>query len=212
MERDDICDRQERFRRPWWLKAVFFSFGATVVLGVMLGLTDYPTEEWPFVAGVVGVVLFLSSLVVSIILLVAAKLLTAYRRAVITESGLNIEVEDAKVAAHVGLALMVSAVIMLLYVAAVWGVALLVALAVLGGLGLPSFASDIHAAALALVVVGGGGLVALTVLSFGVYFLIGRMVKGTLAATWAIRLVLNVVHGVERRAQGGALGGSSVRV
>lgn len=212
METGDPDTREKRPSKPWWVKTIVFSFSTTVILSVMLGVTGYPTTEWPFVAGIVGIVLFLSSVAVSVVLLVTAKLLTSYRRTVYEESGLEIEVEDAKVTAHVGIALTIRLVLTLLYAGAVWGMALLVALVILGGLGLPPFVSGVHVAAIALVVVGGGGLAALIGLSFVGYFLIGRMAKGAQTAPWVVRLVWNVVHVAQRGTQAGSLGGASVRV
>ncbi|MDE2788296.1 MAG: hypothetical protein OXL37_16775 [Chloroflexota bacterium] len=212
MGRDDVDIRKQRSTRPWWLKAVAFSFSATAVLGLILGLTGYPTEEWPFVAGVVGILLFLSALLVSAALLVAAKLLRTYRRAVFVDSGLDIEVEETKVTARVGIVLTVRLVITVLYASTAWGVALLVALVVLGSLGLPSFASGVHVTAVTLAGTGGGGLASVVGLSFLGYFLIGRMAKGTQTAPWVVRLVLNLVQGFERRAQVGSLDTSSMHL
>lgn len=212
MEPTDAAAGEKRSKRAWWIKAIVFSLSTTVVLSVMLGVTGYPTTDWPFVAGVVGIALFLSALAVSVLLLGVAKLLTGYRRNVYEESGLEIKVEDTNAIVHVWITLIVKLVVTLLYAGSVWGMALLVALAVLGGIGLPPFVSGIHVAAVALAVVGGGGLAALVGLSFVGYFLIGRMARGNQTAPWMVRLVWNVVHVAQRGAQAGSLGGSSVGV
>ena len=212
MEPDDAGTPKQRYRKPWWVKSVVFSVIATTVLGIVLSVTGYPTEEWPFVAGIMGIVLFMTTLAVSIVLLVTAKLLASYRRSVYEVSGLDIEVEDAKIAAHVGVVLMIKAVISLLYAGLVWGVAWIVTLAVLGGFGLPTFAPGIHVVAVALAIAGGSGLSTLVGLSFVGYFLLGRMAQGTQAAPWVVRLVWTVVRVSQRGAQAGSLDGSPLRV
>ncbi len=211
MERDDVCVRAPGSIRLWWLKAVVFAFSVTAVLSTMLGLTGYPAGEWPFVGGVVGIALFLSALAVSAILLVVAKSIDAYSRTAIKESGFKVYFEGAEVKPRKGRTLMIAVVLVTLYVAAVLGVALLVSLAIVEGLGLPPLATGIHVGAKVLALVGVGGLGILMGLSFGVYFLIRRMAKWVPAVAWAVHLVLNVGDGVEELAQVSSLGRSSMR-
>ena len=210
MAESDVVSSPKKRKTPWWVKALWFALSLTAILSIFLGSTGYPAEEWPFVAGVFGVVMFLSTLAVSVVLLLAAKGLSSYRRRTLSAIGLDVEAEDTKVAALYGLRAAVTMVIALLYVSAAWGLALNVSLAILNSLGMPAFASGAYVAAVVMASAGAGGLFMLIGLSFVGYFCMRRSGTKSVPMPWVLRLSLNVVQGVEKRATFGAGSGSSV--
>ena len=211
MEKTDVIPGPKKRQTPWWAKALQFAFSLTVISSIFLGWTGYPSQEWPFVAGVFAVVMFLCTLIVTIVLLLAVKVLSAYRRAVSADAGIDLEAEDAKVAARVGLRVGVNLVVTLLYLGAVWGLALNVSLAVFDIVGMPAFVSSVNVVAVVLTAVGFGGFAGLIGLSFAAYYLIRRLDKRSEPLPWVFRLVFNLVRGVENRAESGSIGGSSLR-
>ena len=108
--------------------------------------------------------------------------------------------EDSKVAAVSVAGVVIAVVVTLLYLSAVWGLALNVSFAILNSLGMRAFVSAAYASAVVMASVGVSGLLLLIGLPFVGYFCLRRSGTPPVTMPWALRLSFKVVQGVERRA------------
>ena len=212
MAENEHTSPRTRRRARWWLKAVVFAISLTVILSVYLGLTGYPPEEWPFVAGVFGPMLLLSNLAVAVALLLAAKGLNQYRKVALNSGGVDVEALDAKVASGKAVKALVKVVIVLMYVGLVWGMALNVSMWLLGFWGLPEFNPKLHFAAVVMLAAGGGGILCAISLSFACYWLIEKLGGRGVPAVVVLRTVLMLVSRFQERAETGIGSGTAGRV
>ena len=140
------------------VRAFFIAVPLTIVSAVFLAVTDYPVEEWPFVAGVFAASLLLSTTLVSWLLIFLGEKLNQYGRQVLAERGVDL---DAAIAAHPVPKppwVVLTVTLILLLIGTTWGLALNILVTILDHMGMPLFGPGLPFVAKIMFVVGSSGL------------------------------------------------------
>ena len=125
----------------------------------MLWISGYPPEEWPFVAGVFVLALWLASLVVGGMALVAVKLLQRYAVAVAVRAGVDISEPQDEGIGMLSVRLGSILVTVVLIGLASWGLGLYALGVVVNYMGMPQLGDRFPLLPVTLFAVGGLGFV-----------------------------------------------------
>ncbi len=143
---------------PLWVRALSLAVALTVVQCIFLGVTGYPVEEWPFVAGVFAVCLLSSGWLVTWTAMMLSKKVYGYSRSVLAELSLDVDVAGRDLSVRGTRMVIVGVVFVLLLVAAVWGLALKILILILQYMAMPSLGIWFPLVADVMFFVGIGGL------------------------------------------------------
>ncbi len=146
------------------VRAAVMGFPIALIAVAFLWITDYPPEQWPFIAGVLVICLFASAMLLQYSTLFVARLVNRYGRRVLLQRDIDPDVPEPADSNRRSIRLLYAVVVFLLLTGAVWGVALNILTLVMARLELPPFVDGFGAVAYTLLGVGLGGLV----LAFGI--------------------------------------------
>ena len=180
---------------PLWVRAFSFAVPLTIVQGIILGITGYPVEEWPFVAGVFVICLLLSGCFVTWSLLMVSKKLNDYGRLVLAELGVDVDAAAREVSVPGILWVILGVVFVLLLIGAIWGLALKALVFILQYMAMPPIGTELPLAANVMVFVGVGGLALGLLLNLVLCYLVRQLVRHRNSVSAGIRFAFKVVLG-----------------
>lgn len=196
---------------PFWVRACFVAVPLTIVQGVFLGVTGYPVDEWPFVAGSFVVSLVFSSCLVNCVLLIVSKRLYEYGRHVLAERGVDYDAADAEVVVPRTPWIVLLGIFVLLAIGAVWGLALNLLAFFLERMAMPALGAELPLVAAVIFFVGIGGMAFALSLVFALFYSVRRFERYWVPTFAVTRVVLNAVHGWQKAALFWRAGGVPLR-
>ena len=209
---ENVAPKLSRRREfPFWVRACFVAILLTIVQGVFLGVTGYPVEEWPFVAGSFVVSLVFSSCLVNCLLLIVSKRLYEYGRHVLAERGVDYDAADAERAVPRTPRILLLGIFVLLIVGAVWGLALNLVVFFLERLAMPALGVELPLVAAVIFFVGVGGMTVTLSLIFALFYSVKRFEQYWVPASAVAHIVFNAVHGWQKTALFWRAGGIPLR-
>ena len=185
---------------PLWVRALAVAVPLTVIEGVFLGLTGYPVEEWPFVAGLFTVSLLCCGFLLNCFLILVSKGLYLYGRGALANRAVGSGAADAEVAVPRGVLLGFLGCYVLLTGGVVWGLALSLLLFLLRLMDLPSPGGGLRVVSAVMFLLGGGGIAATLLLVLAFFCSVHRFERQWVLAFAVARLVLDATPGWQRAA------------
>ena len=185
---------------PLWVRTLAVAVPLTVIEVVFLGLTGYPVEEWPFVAGLFTVSLLCCGFLLNCFLILASKGLYLYGRGALANRAVGAGAADAEVAVPRGVLLGFLGCYVLLTGGAVCGLALNLLLFLLGLMDLPSLGAGLWVVSAVMFLLGGGGIAATLLLVLAFFYSVHRFERQWVLAFAVARLVLDATPGWQRAA------------
>lgn len=182
------------------VRASSFAVPLTVALGIFLGITKYPVEEWPFVAGIFAASLLLSGSLVTWLLPLVGKKLNGYGHLVLAERGVDVDAVLAEAPVPKAPWVILSVVFVLLLIGTVWGLALNILVFISERMGMPPFGADLPLVAASMFLVGSCGLGFGLSLHFALIHSIKRLEQQRILVSSVTRFVFNVARAGERSA------------
>ena len=171
----ESADRAKVRRIPMYIRVFVFAVPMTITVGVFLGVTGYPVEGWPFVSGVFVVALYLSSTLVTWLVLVIGRRLIDYGRLVLTERGVDVDSMGSEVQVPRIPLIVLTICAVLLVAGTVWGLAINGLVVVLDRTTLPPLAAGLPGAADIMFLVGACGLALGMTFHFALFYSLRRM-------------------------------------
>ena len=145
---------------PFPIRVLRTALWVSFVILSILWLNEYPSEEWPFVSGVFVVSLWVASMIVWGLALVAVKLLGRYAAAVAARRGIEVT-EPEKVSGTLGVRLASVLIPVVMLGMASWGLGLYALSVVIGYMEMPALGERLQFISLVLAAVGGLGFTAI---------------------------------------------------
>ena len=209
---ENLAPKLSRRREmPLWVRTCFVAIPLTIVQGVFLGVTGYPVEEWPFVAGSFVVSLVFSGCLVNCLLLIVSKRLYEYGRHVLAERGVDHDASGAGVAVPRAPWVVLLGIFVLLVVGAVWGLALNLLVFFLESLAMPALGAELPFVAAVMFFIGVGGMAVALSLIFALFYSVKRFEQYRVPTSAVARVVFNAVHGCQKTALFWRAGGIPLR-
>ena len=150
--------------KPLLVRAVAASVGPCTLLIIILWGIDYPRSEWPFLAGVLCVSMYVSSVVLLVPVLLALKWLTRSAHRALAARGLDPETVQAQ-GLEAPVTRYITATVLFALSAAIWGIAIHAMILVAGWMTMPPLNAVLGLAA--STALGFGGFVVLLFLGTG---------------------------------------------
>ncbi len=146
------------------VRAFVVGFPLAVVSATFLWVTDYPPDEWPFIAGVLIICLFGAATVLQCSASFVARRLNRYGRRVLQQRGIDRDTHETPAPNRRAIGLLYALAVCLLLTITAWGAAMKLLMLVMARLEMPPLVDGFGTVALVLLGVGLGGLV----IAFGI--------------------------------------------
>ena len=166
---------RSRIPQPWWIQAAKLSISATIINCILLASARYPGEHWPIAAATIVITVFATSFCTEIIILFTSHGLRSYRNAVFTKHNLDWEKTNAATERHRGPIMAITGILVLSYVAAIWGAALYAFQWTAQLSDLPPITNTVHSTGLIALIVGASTVTALIIVAFSMVALVDRL-------------------------------------
>ena len=166
---------QSHLPQPWWGQAAKLSVGATILNCIILASSRYPGEHWPMAAATIVITVFATNFCTDIIILFTSYRLRLYRNAVFTKHNLDWGKTDSAAQRHRSPIMVVTGILVLSYVAAIWGAALYTFHWTAQFSNLPPMTNTVHSAGLIALIAGAATVSALIIIAFGMVALVDRL-------------------------------------